>query len=629
MLDHFIQPDDKNNDKELHKILRQEIQLPMLTQNDLPFTVMEVGNTIKEINPTKTPGIDGITSAIVYRVFSIFPKFVTSLYNRCLDAAYFPTQWKESIIIPIIKPGKECCKDASKYRPISLINVSGKVLEKLMIRRIMKHVETQNGLNSNQYGFVPGKNSIDAVRAVCHFIESEVQSGHCVIATSLDVQGAFDAAWWPSILKSLRDFQCPKNLYELTKNYFSGRVAMLQINNIAIKRNVNMGCPQGSCCGPGYWNLIYNSLLNLKYSKNTKVIAFADDLIVLSKGATPVEAENYLNQEINKIMKWAENNKIKFNDQKSKAMLITRKNKWRTEKINVFLNAKLLQETNELKYLGIYLDKKLSFKKHIGYVTEKCLKTMNILARSAKLYWGLGTQALKTIYKGAILPMLSYGAALWIPTVSANKDLCTKLRRVQRLVNIKMIKAYRTISYEASCLLAGEVPIIIKLEEIRATHEAIQTIQIGRTDSGIEVNKKEVIKEMQEISLERWEREWHETTNGSITKGFFPTVEHRLRNVIPHSPNVTTVLTGHGKLNSYFYRFQIKADPKCICGDSEQTVSHIIYDCEQLEESRRKMIGTIHRTGGTWPITERELVQNYMGTFIKFINEINFDTLTV
>jgi len=94
--------------------------------------------------------------------------------------------------------------------------------------------------------------------------------------TALEVKGTFNAAWWPSILKSLKDAECPKNLYYLSQGYFSQRTAALTINNISIERRVTKGYPQGSCCGPGFWNLLKNSIFNLQFTSHTKVIAFDD-----------------------------------------------------------------------------------------------------------------------------------------------------------------------------------------------------------------------------------------------------------------------------------------------------------------------------------------------------------------
>jgi hypothetical protein len=80
-----------------------------------------------------------------------------TLYGKCLQKGCFSRKWKKAKIIPVIKPGREKVEDASKFRPISLINVGNKVLEKLLINRIMYHICSNNLLNDNQYSFTPKK----------------------------------------------------------------------------------------------------------------------------------------------------------------------------------------------------------------------------------------------------------------------------------------------------------------------------------------------------------------------------------------------------------------------------------------------------------------------------------------
>ena len=139
--------------------------------------------------------------------------------------------------------------------------------------------------------------------AVKGFVRENLQQRNCVILVSLNVQGTFDAAWWAGILSNLRDLRCPNNLYKLTQNYFSDKVAVYYANTYKAERKVSMGCPQGSCCGPGLRNVLYNALMNLDFSIHTKVIAFADDLAIMSQGKIPTEAEAYANSDIARIEK--------------------------------------------------------------------------------------------------------------------------------------------------------------------------------------------------------------------------------------------------------------------------------------------------------------------------------------
>jgi hypothetical protein len=323
MMDTFTPKDNRRDDNDYHKQVRALTKQPANTADDWEFTLEEISNIIASMN-NKAPGQDGITGVIYNQAFKTVPTFITAIYNGCLKQGIFPTKWKKAKLIPIIKPGKENNYEVSKYRPISLLNIGGKVPEKLMINRINHHVFTTEYINKNQYGFRPQTSTIDAVMALKDYIEEGFRSGEVTVLVTLDVEGAFNSAWWSSILKSLNDSGCPRNLQNLTKSYLSKRLATLQTNNIKIEAELTKGCPQGSCCGPGLWNIYYNSLLNLNYTHRTKTIAFADDLILATRGKTVIEAENIANIELTKICAWANVNKIHFNEQKSKTMLLSR-----------------------------------------------------------------------------------------------------------------------------------------------------------------------------------------------------------------------------------------------------------------------------------------------------------------
>jgi hypothetical protein len=121
-----------------------------------------------------------------------------------------------------------------------------------------------------------------------------------------------------------------------------------------------------------------------------------------------------------------------------------------TGKIAIYLNNKRLEVVNDLKYLGIFFDSRLTFDKHIRYIADNSAELIHMLGKSAKLQWGLGHKSLKTIYEGALIPMITYGAPICQEAVAKHRNLRV-LQRVQRMFNIKMAKAHKTISFEASC----------------------------------------------------------------------------------------------------------------------------------------------------------------------------------
>ena len=128
MLGYFVPEDNETNDSAVHKQIREQVKELVDTEDIKLFSREEIASVIKKFNPKKAPGEDGLL-----RVFGNFPSFLTELYNKCLKEGSFPRQWKKSSIVPTVKPGKEDNRDASKYWPISLLNVAGNVLHRLMI----------------------------------------------------------------------------------------------------------------------------------------------------------------------------------------------------------------------------------------------------------------------------------------------------------------------------------------------------------------------------------------------------------------------------------------------------------------------------------------------------------------
>jgi len=116
---------------------------------------------------------------------------------------------------------------------------------------------------------------------------------------------------------------------------------------------------------------------------------------------------------MSKITVLSKRNKVGFNEEKSKVMLISRRKRKEVKDINIYLNNKPLEQVTIMKYLGIIIDDKFKFSQHISYAAEKYTKLIYSLSKSAKVSWGLKNEALKTIYKGAILPLLLYGAPVW------------------------------------------------------------------------------------------------------------------------------------------------------------------------------------------------------------------------
>jgi len=122
--------------------------------------------------------------------------------------------------------------------------------------------------------------------------------------------------------------------------------------------------------------------------------------MILVKRSNQVEVENYANIETQKVANWARNNKMSFNDQKSKVMIITKKKPKNRRDMKIFLNNKKLQQTDTINYLGITIDRRFNFNQHIDKITGKSIKIIHALSKSAKINWGLRHDVLRIIQWG-------------------------------------------------------------------------------------------------------------------------------------------------------------------------------------------------------------------------------------
>lgn len=198
------------------------------------------------------------------------------------------------------------------------------MLKKLLIGRILYWLRKNGLLSTRKYGFTPQKGAVDKLMEVKK-VERRLARNEHVLLISMDVAGKFDAAYWPSILMQLAKYGRPQNLFNLSKDYFSQRLATVTTGVHSFSQWAEKGYPQGSCCGPGYWVIMYDTLLKLEYPAGVQVFAFADDLLMVVSARDEQELSMIANQSIYLIEQWSVCNKDQFNPDKSQLLHITRR----------------------------------------------------------------------------------------------------------------------------------------------------------------------------------------------------------------------------------------------------------------------------------------------------------------
>jgi len=112
------------------------------------------------------------------------------------------------------------------------------------------------------------------------------------------------------------------------------------------------------------------------------------------------------------------------------------------------------------------------------------------------------------------------------------------------------------------------------------------------------------------------------------TKFFFPKIAGRLKLRINATPNFTAIVTGHGNIKTYLYKYKITESPMCSCEEGEQSVDHILYECKLLEQDRDRLKAAVIRSEN-WPVSKDKLSIRFYKNFKKFRNSILLDKLSV
>jgi hypothetical protein len=243
----------------------------------------------------------------------------------CFSLSYFPNCWKVAKVTIIGKPNKSSYDTLNSFRPISLVNTFSKILEKLILKRILWSASISNWLSPNQHGFSQGKSIETAAHSFVSFCET-AKANNCVTACAfLDITSAFDAAWHPAIISALDSRKCPRYLTQLILGFLSNRTAILFLDSTVSSVCVDLGCLQGGVLSPILWSVVIDDVLRLKFPFPLLSVGFADDLTMATYHKDPLIATKNLQIMCNSVSDWCLINKMTLNALKKVFMIVCKK----------------------------------------------------------------------------------------------------------------------------------------------------------------------------------------------------------------------------------------------------------------------------------------------------------------
>lgn len=387
-----------------------------------PITPGDIINTASKLKPKQSTGQDNISNKLLKNTIEEISVPLTHIFNLSLETGTVPDEMKIAKVIPIFKKGN--VQNLNNYRPISLLPVISKLLERIVYNQLTRFITDNNTLYKHQYGFRKKHSTAHPILQLIKSITTlnDKPSKDLTIATFLDLSKAFDTVSHHILLTNRKQY------------------VQIDSQTSDIKQ-VICGVPQGSILGPLLFLLYINDLSN---STSLNLLSFADDTTVYSSGQNIEDITILLNSELEKIYIWLLENKLSINIEKTKFMIFSPNGRTKFQNIPVHIQINHKQiircgtDCNEktVTFLGVKFDEHLSWKEHVSSVAQKVSRTLfalnsvkNVLPRSALI----------TLYHTLIESHINYNLLAW-----GNSSAVSRLEKLQKQsIRIIFNKPYR------------------------------------------------------------------------------------------------------------------------------------------------------------------------------------------
>ena len=373
---------------------------------------MEVERQLRSLKRNKSVGFDSLPSGLIKDARSVIALPLTYLINLSLETGIFPAEWKIAKIIPIHKSGSYSCFD--NYRPISILPVFSKVIEKLIDRQLLRFLEDNKLISTNQFGFRPNMSTEMAATLLLDNIRKSVDEGNLVGAVFIDLSKAFDTISHSKLLQKLSLYGIEGRELEWFKDYLFNCQGSVHFNNgISQRETFSTGVPQGSILGPLLFLIHFNDLNDVIHNAN--VLNYADDTVLYLAGKHRQSIQDKLNEDMSCIANWLEENELIINFKKGKTESLLFGTAKRRAKdcgpFKILYRGVAILETTTYKYLGMEIDCTLNLNSHF----DKCFKLASGRLRLlARLRHCLNLRSAVAIYQSMILPIFTYCGILML-----------------------------------------------------------------------------------------------------------------------------------------------------------------------------------------------------------------------
>ena len=344
--------------------------------------------------------------------------------NRTICEGTIPSDWKHAVVTPVHKAGPKTVP--SNFRPISVLPVFSKILERAVHQMIYKYLQEHNLLSAHQSGFRPLHSTSTCLTHVTNTLLHNIDKGYLTGLVFLDLSKAFDTLDHNVMLDKLSDFGFNRSALQWFSSYLTGRTQSICVNGVTSEpMPIQFGVPQGSVLGPLLFIMYINDLPLAVRVCNVEL--YADDTLLFFASKSVRDIESQLTSDLENLISWFHSNFLILNVNKTKIMLIgTYQRLSAADGFSIRTDNTDLDRVYAFKYLGVLMDQTLSWKDHIDLLGKKISSRLGMLRRARKV---LPKATCVTLYNTMVLPLFDYCAAVWDGCGVGYKGYLDKLNR--------------------------------------------------------------------------------------------------------------------------------------------------------------------------------------------------------
>ena len=382
---------------------------------------------LRSLDVNKAVGLDNVSAKLLKMTAPAISRSLASLLNFSLEHGQLANDWKLARVTPVPKEGSS--ENLDNFRPVSVLPVIAKILERVVHRQLYAYLQRHSILNVAQSGFRPHHTTQDVLVSTIDDWRQALDEDKLVGSIMVDLSKAFDMVSHSILLRKLESYGVRGGELGWFANYLNGRRQRVCINGVQSGwTGILRGVPQGSILGPLLFTIYVNDLP--QSVMHGRIKQYADDTTLYAVSDNHVDLSNRLSTDLAGVAEWVEQNGLKLNEAKTQMILLCRKKRSKElENVVVKLKGQDVARSRKVKYLGVWVDEGLTWADHVEAVRKKCLGG---LAKLRRLRDTLPAALKKNIYNALVLPHLDYCCVLW-------QECRTQLQqRVERIQNYAM-----------------------------------------------------------------------------------------------------------------------------------------------------------------------------------------------